>query len=148
MLSQHLTSGTTHRTCPPQPPPLTSYESTMTGYRCFDEGCASKPDAKVYRNQQSLRQHQRRKHADTKAEDTLMGRTLGLKREHEAEMEEARKRRQLEEEMARCTPEPEPPCPVGFKTILIKTTPNTIPHQWKRRFLSWRDQSTRGSHGR
>ena len=88
-------------------------ESMMSGYRCLDGGCADQPNPWVYRNQQSLRQHQYKKHPDIKEEDTLMGRTLALKRAHEVEVEEARKRQLLEEEIARRTPEPEPPRPVG-----------------------------------
>jgi len=81
----------------------------MTGYRCFEGDCASEPNPTVYRNQQGLHQLQRKKHTSTKEEDTLMGRTLTLKQTHDADVEEARKRQLLEEEMARRTPEPEPP---------------------------------------
>jgi hypothetical protein len=100
--------------------------STMAGYRCFEGSCADELSPREYRNQQSLRQHQYKKHTDTKEEDTSMGRALTLKRVHEAEVEEVRKRRLLEEEMARRTPEPEPPRPVSFTPILTKTVPNTV----------------------
>jgi len=101
-------------------------QSVETGYQCFDGDCASQPNPRLYRNQQSLRQHQYKKHANTKDEDTLMGRVLALKRAHEADVEEVRKRQLLDEEMARRTPEPEPPHPVGFEIHPDKTALNAI----------------------
>jgi hypothetical protein len=79
------------------------------GYLCFEGDCTSQPNPKEYRNQQSLRQHQYKKHSDTKEEDTSLGRAFAVKRAHDADVEEARKRRLLDAEIARRTPEPEPP---------------------------------------
>jgi hypothetical protein len=45
-------------------------------------------------------------HTDTREDATSMGRVLNLKREHDANVEEARKRQLLEVEMAHRTPEP------------------------------------------
>lgn len=84
----------------------------MTDCRCFYGDCANDPNPKKYRNQQGLRQHQYKKHPGIEEADTLLGRSLALKRAHDADVEEARKRQLLETEMARHTPEPEPPRPV------------------------------------
>lgn len=90
-------------------------QSIAAGYRCFEGDCASKPNARVYRNQQSLRQHQYKKHTDTKEEDTAIGRALALKRAHDADVQEgARKRQLLEAEMAHHVSEPVLPRPVLF----------------------------------
>jgi len=89
-----------------------SMQSAVAGYQCFEGDCASQLNPRLYRNQQSLRQHQYKKHADTKEEDTSLGRALTLKRAHDADVEEMRKRQLLEAEMAHRTPEPEPPHPV------------------------------------
>jgi len=91
-------------------------QSITQGYRCTEGDCASQPNPRVYPSQQSLRQHQYKKHANTREEDTLLGQALAIKRAHDVEVEETRKRRLLEAEMARRTPEPEPPRPVGFET--------------------------------
>lgn len=123
-------------------------ELGIPGYRCFEGSCAGELNPKVYQNQQGLRQHQRKRHIRTKEEDTSMGRTLALKRLHEAEVEETRKRRLLEEEMDRHTPEPEPPRPVGFEVILTNATLGVTNRQQKHRSLSWRDQLIQGSCGR
>lgn len=84
-----------------------------TGFHCYEGDCRRKLDPKVYKTQQSLRQHCIRAHAREPPQETSAGRTL--KRRHEAEAEEARKRQRLEEEehiAASRIPEPEPPRPV------------------------------------
>jgi hypothetical protein len=92
-------------------------QSAAAGYRCTYGDCADQPNPRLYRNQQSLRQHQYKKHGDTKEEDTLLGRALTVKRAHDADVEEARKRQLLEAEIAHRTPEPEPPRPVRSKNL-------------------------------
>ena len=95
-------------------------QSATLGYRCLEGDCANQLNPRVYRNQQSLRQHEYKKHANTKEEDTSIGRALALKRTHEAEVEEVQKRRLLEEGMARRTPEPEPPRLVRSKHLCLQ----------------------------
>lgn len=87
-------------------------QSIASGYLCLEGDCASQPNPRKFRNQQSLRQHENKCHFNTKEEDTSIGRALALKRAHEVEAEEARKRQLLEEEMACRTLEPEPFRPV------------------------------------
>ena len=84
-----------------------------TDFYCYEGNCHRNPEPKVYATQQSLRQHCVRAHAHEPPQETSIGRVL--KRTHEAEAEEARKRQQLEEEehiAATHIPEPEPPRPV------------------------------------
>lgn len=81
-----------------------------TGFYCYEGNCRRDLEPKVYTTQQSLRQHRVRAHACEPPQETSIGRVL--KRTHEAEAEEARKRQRLEEEehiAATHIPEPEPP---------------------------------------
>jgi len=87
-----------------------SYTMSMSGFHCYEGGCVHEQPPRVFRNQQSLRQHQNRCHKGTKCEDTSMGRALKRKRDAEA-AEEQQKRQRLEEariaaELACRTPEP------------------------------------------
>lgn len=122
--------------------------STTTGYLCFEGDCANKPDRKSWTTQARLRQHQYKMHAGTREEETSMGRVLNLKREHDADVEEMRKRQLLEAEMACRTPEPEPPRPVRSITHPVDILFNTILCQLKHRYLSWTDRPMLSSPGR
>ena len=82
------------------------------GFHCFEGSCTHEQPPREFRSQQSLRQHQNRRHKDTKDGETSIGRALKRKRDAEA-VEEQEKRRRLEEvriatEAARRTPEPAP----------------------------------------
>jgi uncharacterized C2H2 Zn-finger protein len=82
------------------------------GFYCHEGDCTREQPPRVFQNQQSLRQHQNRRHKGTKGEDTAMGRALKRKRDAEA-AEESWKRQRVEEERvaaeAACrTPEPVP----------------------------------------
>ena len=133
--------------CPNLRLPLLMLSAAM-GYLCFEGDCANKPDWKPWTTQARLHQHQYKMHTDTREEETSMGRVLNLKREHDADVEEARKRQLLEVEMAHRTPEPEPPCPVRSIIHPVDVTLNTILRQSKCRYLSWTDQLMLSSPGR
>ena len=82
------------------------------GFHCYEGDCIHEQPPRLFRTQQSLRQHQNRRHKSARGEDTSMGRAL--KRKHNGDAaEEQEKRRQLEEaraaaEAACRTPEPIP----------------------------------------
>jgi hypothetical protein len=89
-----------------------------TGFYCYEGSCSRKPNPKVYASQPSLRQHRVRAHGCEPPQETSIGRVL--KRTHEAEAEEARKRQRLEEEeriAASRILEPEPPRPVCHQAL-------------------------------
>ena len=83
------------------------------GFYCFEGDCPHEMSPRrLFRDQQSLRQHQKRRHENTKGEETSMGRALKRKRDADA-AEEQQKRQRLEEarvaaEAALRTPEPAP----------------------------------------
>jgi hypothetical protein len=112
MLSQCLDFGSRYRSCAPRIHLSSFMHSATAGYQCLEGDCPTQPNPRFYQNQQSLRQHQYKKHTNTKEEDTSLGRALTLKRAHDADVEAAQKRQLLEAEMACRTPEPEPPRPV------------------------------------
>jgi uncharacterized C2H2 Zn-finger protein len=96
------------------PVPSRTLPHTMTppGFYCYDGDCASEQPPRLFRDQQSLRQHHNKRHKGTKGEDTSMGRALKRKRDAEV-TEEQQKRQRLEEarmaaEAACRTPEPAP----------------------------------------
>jgi len=82
---------------------------------CYEGDCAHEQSPRSFPSEQSLRQHQNRRHKGTKGEETSMGRALKRKRDADA-AEEQQTRQQLEEarvaaEAARHTPEPPPVWP-------------------------------------
>jgi len=86
-----------------------SYTMDTSGFFCYEGDCVHQQPARVFRDQQSLRQHQNKCH---KGQATSMGRALKRRDDGKA-AEESRKRQRLEEarivaEAACHTPEPAP----------------------------------------